>query len=146
MQLRDEFNKAIVRHFRDDRRKVMLVGVVKHSKVIQRYQLAMMIENLFAEGEARYVRIPSHLEARAYRYDEWARGEGEEGSQGEAAKFKAGVLHLVRFGPRSGDPVWAVDILGSQAESAAELLGYLLADAIDGFPIPYYPRCLQKAH
>ena len=146
MKLRDEFNAAIDRHLKNDHRKVMLVGVVKHSKVIQRYQLAMMIENLFQEGEARYVRIPSHLEARAYRYDEWARGEGEEGSQGEAAKFKAGVLHLVRFGPRSGDPVWAMDLLASQAERAPEILAHLLADAIDGFPIPYYPRCLQKAH
>jgi hypothetical protein len=146
IKLRDKFDEAIERHLREDRRKVMLVGVIKHSRVIQRYQLAMMIENLFAPGEARYVRIPAALEAKAYRWDEWARGEGETGSQGEAPKFKAGVLHLVRFGEHSGDPVWAVDIFSSQGSQAAEILGYLLADAIVGFPVPYYPRCLQKAH
>jgi len=146
IKLRDRFNEAIQRHMRDDRRKVMLVGVIKHSRVIQRYQLAMMIENLFSPGEARYVRIPTALEAKAYRWEEWARGEGESGSQGEAPKFKAGVLHLVRFGPHSGDPVWAVDIFSPQIGQAPEILGYLLADAIDGFPVPYYPRCLQKAH
>ena len=46
---------------------------------------------------------------------------------------------------RAGDPVWPVDIFSSQAFREEEIFGYLFADARDGFPIPFYPRCLQKA-
>jgi len=44
------------------------------------------------------------------------------------------------------DPVWPVDIFFPQASEAQQILGFMLADAINGFPVPFYPLCLQKAH
>jgi hypothetical protein len=138
--------EAIQKVQKQDHRRVYLVGIAKHSKVLSRYQLAMAIENAFPVGEARYVRVPRKLEAKAYVWPEYARGAETEEEGGEAPKFVIGDMYLVRFGTRSGDPVWAVDIFTSQAPQASEIFGYLLADAIDGFPVPFYPRCLQKAH
>ena len=34
----------------------------------------------------------------------------------------------------------------SQLGDAQTILGSMLADAINGFPVPHYPLCLQKAH
>jgi hypothetical protein len=143
---RKNVEQAIDRHYRQDKRRVFLVGLAKHSNVIARYNLAMAIENTFPSGEPRYVNIPRHLEERAYKWQEWARGMETEGGEQEQPKFVAGDMFLVRFGKQSGDPIWAVDIFSSQKQHASEIFGYLLNDAIEGFPVPFYPLCLQKAH
>jgi hypothetical protein len=146
IELRKKFEAAMMRVREKDRRWVYLVGIVKHSKVITRYQLAMNIEKIMPPGEARYVKIPRNLEAKAYVWPEYAKGAEAEGEEGEAPKYVAGDMYFVRFGKAKGDPVWAVDIFSCQKSKDAEIFGYLLADAIDGFPVPFYPRCLQKAH
>lgn len=143
---RKNVEEAIRGIYQRDKRKIFLVGVAKHSKVIDRYRLAMGIEDVFPPGEPRYVAIPRSLEARAYLYDEYARGTESEGLDIEAPKFVAGDMFLVRFGKRSSDPIWAVDIFSEQKQHSQEIFGYLLNDAIDGFPVPFYPLCLQKAH
>ncbi len=145
-ELRKRLERAIEQIREKDRRWVYLIGIAKHSKVLTRYQLAMTIERIMVPGEARYVRIPRELEAKAYVWPEYARGAEAEGEEGEAPKYVAGDMYFVRFGKTKGDPVWAVDIFSCEAKKDAEVFGYLLADAIDGFPVPFYPRCLQKAH
>jgi hypothetical protein len=145
-EFRKRLERAIEQIREKDRRWVYLIGIAKHSKVLTRYQLAMTIERIMVPGEARYVRIPRDLEAKAYVWPEYARGAEAEGEGGEAPKYVAGDMYFVRFGKTKGDPVWAVDIFSCEAKKDAEIFGYLLADAIDGFPVPFYPRCLQKAH
>ncbi len=144
IEFRKKIEQSIDRIYREDRRRVFLVGLAKHSKVLTRYNLAMSLEQTLPPNEARYVRVPRDIEAKAYVWPEYARGA--ESQEGEAPKFVAGDMYIVRFGPGSGDPIWTLDILSSQSDRAAEIFGYLLADAQEGFPIPFYPRCLQKAH
>jgi hypothetical protein len=129
-----------------ERRQIFLVGMAKHSQVLDRYRLAMALEELFSPGEPKYVRIPRDVEEKVYKWDEYARGMEAIGRGGEEPKFVAGSMHFVRFGTKSGDPIWPVDLFDPQADRAAEIFGYLLNDAISGFPVPLYPRCLQKAH
>ncbi|MFC4562823.1 hypothetical protein ACFO4E_13230 [Nocardiopsis mangrovi] len=62
-----------------------------------------------------------------------------------APTYNMGAMHLVRFGSESGDPVWTVDLLHDQRDRAQEVFGTLLYDAQSGFPVPYYPLCLQEA-
>jgi hypothetical protein len=128
-------------------RRVFLVGMAKRSRVIERYRLAMLVEDSLPAGAPRYVRVPRDIEARAYSWPEYAHGVEQGDGRGELPKFVLGDLYLVRFGSRSGDPVWPVDIFSHHGDGVVdEALGFLLADAVDGFPVPYYPRCLQRAH
>lgn len=145
-----QLGKLIVAAIEAQRRngtRIFLVGLAKRSQVLARYRLAIALEELFPAKTARYVRVPRELEEKVYKWKEFARGpDSAQAEEGEEPKYVIGAMHLVRFGQELHDPIWAIDILESQADEAGEILGYLLQDAIDGFPIPFYPRCLQRAH
>ena len=140
------FEGAIDRHFRKFRRRVFLVGLAKHSKVLDTYRLAMRLEDVLTNEYSAYVEVPRELEEKAYVWSEYARGDDRELEGGEANKFVNGKMFFVKFGPRSRDPIWPVDVFMPQRHDAHVVLGCLLADAVEGFPVPFYPRCLQTAH
>lgn len=145
-RLHEGLAEGIKQQFHKSRRRIYLVGVAKHSKVLQRYRLAMAIEGIMRNGYPCYVEIPAELEQKAYEWSEYARGSDTE-SGGESWKlFVAGAMFFVKFGNRPHDPIWPIDIFLPQSDQASSILGYLLADALDGFPIPFYPQCLQRAH
>lgn len=141
---RDLLEAAIKKHFVENRRNIYLAGIAKNNKILQRYRLAMALESVMRNSYPCYLEVPDHMERAVYKWDEYFRaGPGEKG---EENKYVAGNLYFVKFGLGPNDPVWAIDIFLPQISEAATIFGYLLEDAKVGFPIPYYPLCLQKAH
>lgn len=128
------------------RRRIYLAGVAKHSKVLSRYRLAMVLEGILQTDYPAYVEVERDIEKRSYVWSEFGRGADEVGEDGEINKFVGGKMFLVKFGSHRRDPIWPIDIFEPQKDKAQEILGSMLADAINGFPVPHYPRCLQKAH
>jgi hypothetical protein len=137
---------AIEQQDRKSRRKIYLAGVAKGSKVLARYRLAMALEEILTTDFPAYVEVPREMEEKAYVWSEYARGDDRQIAEGEVNKFVGGKMFFVKFGSGGRDPIWPVDIFAPQVSRAQSILGYLLADAINGFPVPFYPRCLQKAH
>ena len=137
---------SIEDHYTNSRRQILLAGVAKHSKVLSRYRLAMALEGVLLTDYPAYVEVPREVEERAYVWSEFARGDDRASDGGEVNKFVGGKMFLVKFGNRKRDPIWPVDIFLPQISNSQLILGSMLTDAINGFPVPHYPRCLQKAH
>lgn len=128
------------------RRRVYLAGVAKHSKVLSRYRLAMALEGVLQTDYPAFVEVPRDVEENAYVWSEFARGDDRADEKGEINKFVGGKMFLAKFGSHRRDPVWPIDIFVPQVGESQTILGSLLADSINGFPVPHFPRCLQKAH
>jgi hypothetical protein len=127
------------------KRQVYLVGVSKSSSVLDRYRLAMMLEGIMREPRPVFVKVPQTIEELSYDWPEYTHRPGDE-KDGEEAKNAGGYLYLTKFGPSPSDPIWPVDILLGQETDADKIIAYLKTDAEDGFPVPFYPKCIQKAH
>ena len=138
--------ERINKQWSKSRRRVYLAGVSKHSKVLSRYRLAMALEGVLQTDYPAYVEVPRDVEEKAYVWSEFARGDDRVDGDGEINKFVGGKMFLVKFGAHRRDPVWPIDIFVPQIDESQIILGSMLADAINGFPVPHYPLCLQKAH
>jgi hypothetical protein len=139
-------SEGIERQRQKNRRRIYLVGVAKHSKVLTRYRLAMALEQVLTTNYPAYVAIPRELEEKSYVWPEFARGDDRVTESAEANKQVGGRLFFVKFGSGPRDPIWPVDIYVPQVSETQAIIGYMLADATNGFPVPCYPLCLQKAH
>ena len=143
--LKRGIEEIIAQKEKKNRCKIYVVGLAKHSKVLDRYRLAMHIDGVMKNPYPCYGMVPRSLEEKAYIWSEYARDDSFDG-KGEINKFVAGKMFLVKFGDKPDDPIWPVDDLTSQEKESDRIMGYLLNDAMYGFPIPWYPMCLQRAH
>src|SRR5438477_216880 len=139
-QLREGFAEAIDTHLKKSRRRVYLAGLIKHSKILQRYRLALALEGALRTHYPCFAEVSAPMLKKSFRWKEWV--EVMPGKE----DFIAGKMFMVKFGSAPWDPVWIVDIFSSQADEATRVFGYMLNDALSGFPVPFYPRCLQRAH
>lgn len=147
VRYRQLVDEAISDQWNRKRRRIYVVGVAKHSSVISRYRLAMALEDVLTVRYPCYAAVPRDIEEKAYKWSEYARGDDRNLENiTEANNMVAGKMFLTKFGSGTRDPIWPVDIWLSQVDQAPTILGYLLHDALDGFPVPFFPRCLQKAH
>ena len=137
---------AIASHYKKTRRHIYLAGVARNSSILQTYGLAFALEGILRTTYPAYLEVPRAMEERVYQWDEYARGDDNPGDGREGNRFVAGKMFLVKFGNSPSDPIWAVDIFDSQVDQASTILGHMLHDAIEGFPVPFYPQCLQRAH
>jgi hypothetical protein len=128
------------------RRRVYLAGVAKHSKVLDRYRLAMALEGVLTTSYPAFVEIPREIEEKAYIHVEHARGDDRELAPDQINRYVGGKMFFVKFGNGPRDPIWPIDIALDQLQEAPAILGAMYADAVNGFPVPFYPRCLQRAH
>jgi hypothetical protein len=106
----------------------------------------MALENILNGAYPAYLEVPRDLEAKAYIWSEYARGNDIQMEGTEINRFVGGKLFFTKFGSRPRDPVWPIDVFLPQLSEAPAIMGYLLADAINGFPVSFYPLCLQRAH
>jgi hypothetical protein len=133
----------IERHARQ-RRSVFLVGIMKSSAVLSRYRLALALEGVLRGTYPAFIEIPRQLEEQVYIWKESARGTDRVEAGREGAKFVLGKMFFAKFGSRSRDPIWPVDIFTSQAAQADRIFGHLLADAIEGFPVAFIPDACRR--
>lgn len=131
---------AIDRSADENQRQVWLAGLAKRTVVLDHYRLAMSVAGVFDRGTACFVKIPARMQESVYRRYDYLRSPDDARGGGNI-----GEMFFVRFGPRAGDPVWTADLLTWQARDAQAIFGYLQADAVAGFPVPFYPYSLQQA-
>ena len=139
-------NDAIEQQYQQTRRRIYLVGIAKQSKVLDRYRLAMALEGVLTCPYPAYVPVPLEFETRAYSREEYVRTRPTPQREAALNLFAGGRMVFVKFGSQAHDPIWPIDIFLPQQGETAVILGHLLSDAVNGFPIPFYPLCLQRAH
>lgn len=127
-----------------------IVGVAKQSAVLGRLAVALELEGAFHRPYPCYVRVPAEIEEECYNFDRtWLDTlETAEATDDTGNKLyqSMGSLFLAKFGDHALDPVWPVDVAVWQEPAAERILGQLTVDAQQGFPIPDYPMCIQRAH
>jgi hypothetical protein len=148
-QIDKRIRDAVERHAKESHVQIAIVGVAKQSAVLSRLAVALELEATFAKPYPCFVQVPRDVEEDCYNFDRtWldTYETTEDRDDGDRLYQSMGQMFLAKFGDMPMDPVWPVDIAVWQVSEAEKILGQLALDAQQGFPIPDYPMCIQRAH
>src|SRR5580658_5194519 len=70
-QLRDGIEQAIRGQFERNKRRIYVVGIAKHSSVLQVYRMALALEGVMKTTYPCYLDVPREMERRAYKWGEY---------------------------------------------------------------------------
>ena len=113
----------------------LLVGVAKHSRVINYLSVAFNLTETFASEAPAHLPIPAELEIEAspsqYRW---------------IGNRAMGALRVARLDFGEGTPLMPIDVADWQEARASEAMELLHESARGSFPIRGYPQPLIQAH
>jgi hypothetical protein len=147
-QIDQRLRAGIAAHARRNVR-ISLVGVAKQSAVLGRLAVALELEGTFHKPFPCYVRVPSKIEAECYNFDRTWLDTYETSAPDDTGRQlyqSLGSLFLAKFGDSAMDPIWPVDVAEWQVGEVDRVLGQLMVDAQQGFPMRDYPMTIQRAH
>ena len=133
----------------EKKRFVKLVGVSKTSKVMTLLSTAISMEKVFPSKSIGYVKIPRHLEVRAYRWS----GNGKISKTNNKIYYAFGDLYIAKLS-RNSNLLVTVEIprdikndreIYSDRE-ITELMAHLAKDSAYSYPVLGYPQTIMKAH
>ncbi len=134
---------------KEKKRLVKLVGVSKTSKVMTLLSTAISMEHIFPGNSIGYVKIPKHLELRAYRWS----GQGKISEKKNNIFYAFGDLYIAKLS-RNSNLLVTVEIprdwkneqeIYSERE-IAELMAHLAKDSGYSYPVLGYPQTIMRAH
>lgn len=134
---------------KERKRLVKLVGVSKTSKVMTLLSTAISMEHVFPGNSIGYVKIPRHLEVRAYRWS----GKGKISEKKNKIYYAFGDLYIAKLS-RNSNLLVTVEIprdLKNDQEiysdrEITELMAHLAKDSAYSYPVLGYPQTIMRAH
>lgn len=134
---------------KEKKRLIKLVGVSKTSKVMTLLSTAISMEHVFPSNLIGYIKIPRHLEVRAYRWS----GKGKISEKKDKIYYAFGDLYIAKLS-RNSNLLVTIEIprdlendqeIYSERE-ITEVMAHLAKDSAYSYPVLGYPQTIMKAH
>ena len=120
---REGLDEGIATHARKKRR-IFVVGVIKHSNVLQKYRLALSLEGVLKTTYPCFAKVPDAMLAESFRWKEWqenvSAGEEFVGGVVTCILLNSAMVHMILCG-------WST-CCHPKTEDAHRVFGYLLND------------------